>query len=367
MSKSYYSLGLMSGTSGDGIDASIITSNGENQHESIIDRYFEYSAEIIENIHELKNKVKNSSKKLTELSVEASLLEEKITLFHVDVVNKILSETQTDVDLVGFHGQTILHSPLEKITRQLGNGELLSELTKKKVVYNFRQNDLDNGGQGAPLTPVFHKQLKNKYKLKIPLIILNIGGIANATLIDLKQNLYSQDIGPGNCLLDNWIRNNSKKKYDNKGDIAKSGKVNKKLLNQALENFKYNKEIKSYDVKDFNVSFSNDLLLEDGAATLTEFTSEILKQHIEISFKDFKGNILLSGGGRKNNFLVKKIKEKINLPIKSIDEFGVDGDFVESQAFAYLAIRSLLKLPISYPETTGCNKPVTGGVVVKNY
>ena len=135
MSKNYYSLGLMSGTSGDGIDASIITSNGENQHESIIDRYFEYSAEIIENIHELKNKVKNSSKKLTELSVEASLLEEKITLFHVDVVNKILSETQTDVDLVGFHGQTILHSPLEKITRQLGNGELLSELTKKKVEY----------------------------------------------------------------------------------------------------------------------------------------------------------------------------------------------------------------------------------------
>ena len=199
------------------------------------------------------------------------------------------------------------------------------------------------------------------------MVILNIGGIANVTDIDLEGHMYSQDVGPGNCLIDQWIRQNSEKKYDDKGEIAKSGKINKIILNQALENFSYKNSLKSYDIKDFDTSFVRGLSLEDGAATLTEYTSEILQKHLKISFDGPSENILITGGGRKNKFLIKSIEEKINIPIKLVDDFGIDGDFVESQAFAYLAVRSFLGLPISYPETTGCKEPCTGGVIVENF
>ena len=367
MSRVYYSLGLMSGTSGDGIDASIIKSDGKNQYEAILDKYFKYNLQIEENIHDLKNKIANKPKKLIEFSEEINSLEESITLFHAEAVNKIIKDIKENIDFLGFHGQTILHSPFNKMTKQLGNGKLLSKLTKKTVIYNFRQNDLKNGGQGAPLTPVFHKLLKNKYKLKLPLIILNIGGIANVTRINLEDQMYSQDIGPGNCLIDQWIRHNSDKKYDDQGNIAKSGKTNKIILNQALENFNQKNNLKSYDVKDFDLSFVRGLSLENGAATLTEYTSEILHNHLKLFLDGQQTNILISGGGRKNKLLVKSVEERINVPIKLVDDFGIDGDFVESHAFAYLAIRSFLKLPISFPETTGCKEPCTGGLIVKKY
>ncbi len=146
----------------------------------------------------------------------------------------MIKESNVEIDFIGFHGQTIFHNPDEKISKQLGDGKLLSKLTKKVVVYDFRQNDLNNGGQGAPLSPVFHMLLKNKYKLKQPLVILNIGGIANVTGINLEGYMYSQDIGPGNCLIDQWIRQNSKKKYDDNGEIAQSGKINKIIVLKFL-------------------------------------------------------------------------------------------------------------------------------------
>jgi len=364
MSKSYYSLGLMSGTSGDGVDASIIQSDGDNEYEVILDKYFKYPQDIYENIHNLKDKI-NNSKDLKNFLKEIQLIEKEITLFHAKAVNEIIREFRSNIDLIGFHGQTIYHSAKEKISKQLGDGKLLSKLTKKTVVYNFRQNDLKNGGQGAPLTPIFHKLIKNKCKLKLPLIILNIGGIANVTGIDVDNKMYSNDIGPGNCLIDQWIRLNSKDKYDKDGNIAKSGKINKIILNQNLKNFKEKYFYKSYDVKDFDSSFVRDLSLEDGASTLTEYTSEILHIHLKKKHGEKEKNIIISGGGRKNKFLVKKIEEKINTSLKPIDDFGIDGDFIESQAFAYIAIRSFLNLPISFPETTGVKKPCAGGTIVK--
>ena len=366
MSKRYYSLGLMSGTSMDGVDASIINSDGELKYKVISNKYFQYNEDLYGELTSLRDKI-NSSKDIKTLSNALESVEKKITTFHAKAVHEMIKESSVKIDFIGFHGQTIFHNPDEKISKQLGDGKLLSKLTKKVVVYDFRQNDLNNGGQGAPLSPVFHMLLKNKYKLKVPLVILNIGGIANVTDIDLEGHMYSQDVGPGNCLIDQWIRQNSEKKYDDKGEIAKSGKINKIILNQALENFSYNNSLKSYDVKDFDTSFVRGLSLEDGAATLTEYTSEILQDRLKISFDGPNENILVTGGGRKNKFLVKSIEEKINIPIKLVDDFGIDGDFVESQAFAYLAVRSFLGLPISYPETTGCKEPCTGGVIVKNF
>ena len=295
------------------------------------------------------------------------------------------------VDLIGFHGQTIFHNPkennpIENQSIQLGDGKLLSKLINKKVIYNFRQNDISKGGEGAPLTPIFHLLLAvSKLKIKkFPLIILNIGGIANATTIqhdnaNNENRLLACDIGPGNCLIDHWIKKKSIKKYDKNGLIAKSGKINKTILNKALniwvKNLDYKISTKNYiqsrshDIGDYNYSFANNLSLEDGAATITEYSAEIYSHYINkiiLDKNDYPSSIIVCGGGRKNNFLMKSFENKIDCPLIKIDDYGIDGDFVESQAFAYLAIRSYLKLPISFPGTTGCKEPTTGGVLIKN-
>ena len=288
----------------------------------------------------------------------------------------MLKESNINIDFIGFHGQTIFHNAEEKLSKQLGDGKLLSSLTKKKVVYDFRQNDLIKEGQGAPLAPIFHQLIVNKNKIDLPVCILNIGGVANLTIITSHEvnNLKSYDIGPGNCLIDDWIRKKIKKKYDENGKSAKLGKTNEIILNQALDNFNYkkNKSNLSFDVKDFDLNFVRGFSLEDGASVLTDFTGKIITSSL-ISLLSIEKNkvwkVLICGGGRKNSYLmesIKKINSK-NFVIQTIDSYGINGDFVESQAFAFLAIRSHLNLPISFPNTTGCNEPCTGGVIVKNY
>jgi len=355
----------MSGTSMDGVDASIIQSNGETKYKVIIDQYFEYPQGIYKDLIELRHKIENSDD-LKKLSKEIVEIEKEITLFHAKVSTKVIKKSKVNVDFIGFHGQTIFHNAKEKISKQLGDGKLLSNLTNKTVVYNFRQNDLKNGGEGAPLTPIFHQMLGKKFNIK-PVSFINMGGILNRTTIRDDGELSAKDEGPGMCLIDKWIRTNSKKKYDANGDIAKSGKVNKIILNKYFDNFKSsNLERKSYDTNDFDISFVKGLSLEDGAATLTSYTANILIAFFLANKKlKIKEKIILCGGGRKNKFLLDIIKNH-NKEIKLIDDYGIDGDFVESQAFAYLAIRSYLKLPISFPETTGVKKPITGGVLLKN-
>ena len=368
MTNSYCSLGLMSGTSGDGVDASIIQSNGDDKYEVILDKYFKYNQSLYKNIHNLKEEI-NDSRDLINLSKKIQPLEKEITLFHVNVVNEIISKFKSKIDFIGFHGQTIFHNAKEKVSKQLGDGELLSKKTKKTVIYDFRQNDLRNGGHGAPLTPLFHKLLKKKFKIK-EVTFVNIGGITNVTTIGTEDDMSGTDIGPGMCLIDRWIRQKSKKNYDENGIIARAGNVNKLALFNLIENFKKKEKdllkgsIQSFDTKYFDFSFVKNLSFEDGAATLTEFTAQIIISAIK-SVDRYKEIIILCGGGRKNSFLVDKLKKESER-IRLIDEYKVNGDFVESQAFAYLAIRSYLKLPISFPETTGVNKPCSGGLIFKN-
>jgi len=363
MGKIYTALGLMSGTSMDGVDTSIIKSDGNREYSIISDEYLEYNEEFYSKLINIRDKVftENDLKRYSE---EIQSLEREITLFHANIVNQILKKSKIEIDLIGFHGQTIFHDPNNKITKQLGDGNLLSQLTKKKVIYNFRQNDLLNGGQGAPLASIYHKLLaqtfKEEGKIKLPIIILNIGGIANITSIKENYEMNSMDIGPGNCLIDKWMRVNSNKNFDSNGDIAKSGKVDKFILDQTIDNFYYNEsnKKKSLDVNDFDISFAKGLSLEDGAATITELTADILSKNL------LNGNVYVCGGGRKNKFLINSIQKKIENKISQIDELDIDGNFIESQAFGYLAIRSYLGLPISFPETTGCKKPCTGGVTI---
>ena len=375
MGKIYTSLGLMSGTSGDGVDASIISSDGTDGYNEIINEYFKYDQKIYENIHNLRGQILKSED-LQKNTKEIKNLEKEITLFHAKAVAKILESVDKKVDFIGFHGQTIYHNSSEKVSKQIGDGNLLSQLTKKTVVYNFRKNDIKNGGEGAPLAPIFHRLIVKHKKIELPVCILNIGGIANVTsILEYNKNSFlSRDLGPGNCLIDEWIRRKTKKKFDNNGEVAKKGKTNDLILNQALDNFdnRSNKNISSFDTKDFNLSFVRGLNIEDGAATLTNFTAKIIESELINFLSDTKNKpwkILVCGGGRKNLTLKEKIKNITpkNWIIQSIDDYGINGDYVESQAFAYFAIRSFLGLPISFPKTTGCKKPTTGGEIVKNY
>ena len=375
MGKIYKAMGLMSGTSLDGVDVSIIESDGNEEYSSILDGYFEYDNELYRKILKIRDKILSSEELFTYLR-EINTLERQLTLFNSKVVNEMLKKSKETIDLIGFHGQTIFHDPQKKISKQLGDGKLLSQLTKKKVVYNFRQNDLENGGQGAPFAPIFHNALANKidkkFNLGFPINILNIGGIANITTTvswqDLrdKNKIYAYDIGPGNCLIDEWIRKNSKKKYDKDGLIAKSGKIDELILNQAIENFTtdYNYE-KSLDIKDFDIFFAKGLSLENGAATITNFTAKLISDGMNF----VNGNKwLVCGGGRKNKYLLENIKNNSKeLHLDPIDKYEIDGDFIESQAFAFLAIRSLEGMPISFPSTTRCKESITGGIIVENF
>ena len=377
--KLYTAIGLMSGTSMDGVDLSIISSDGYQEFSNILDDYYEYDTNLHDQLVQLRDLV-STKRDLLENSEKLRKLERNLTIFHADVINQSLKKYNYPIDLIGFHGQTIFHEPHEKITNQLGDGKLLSQILKKKVIYDFRQTDIQNNGQGAPLTPIFHyilsKKINQYYNIKFPIGFLNIGGIANVTKVIneseiIQNNLFAFDIGPGNCLIDKWVRNNSNKKFDKNGQLAKIGKVDKFILNQAIDNLQTNSYSHSLDIKNFDVSFARGLSLEDGCATITNFTAYLIAQGL--SYISKKNNIifLVCGGGRKNNFLIQSINNylsnKNKIIIDMIDNYELNGDYIESQAFGYLAIRSFLNLPISFKNTTGCDLPSSGGKLAENF
>ncbi len=378
--KIFTTLGLMSGTSMDGVDLSLIKSDGYNFIEHIYDKYYEFGDELRRELIILRDDLRNTD----DLKKNATIIqkiEKKFTLFNAKIVNELVSEKKISPDLIGFHGQTVFHQAKNKISKQIGDGHLLSQLTKCLVINKFRQKDLDNNGQGAPLTPIFHylisKKINKDFDLSFPISIINIGGITNVTLVSdskiLEKDISAYDIAPGNCLIDEWIRKNSNKKFDNNGTISLSGKVNELILNQSKDNFEIKSIEESLDTKNFDITFVKGLSLEDGCATLTEFTAHLisngLKKIDKINNLKTK-NFLICGGGRKNKALIDKVYQYLNnkeLNFKNIDDFNFNGDFVESQAFAYLAVRSFLKLPISFPNTTRCTNPCSGGVIIKNF
>ena len=378
--KIFTSIGLMSGTSMDGVDLSVIKSDGNDQFSSIYDTYKEFDDGLYKQLISLRDKI-NNFKDLKTHSIEINDVEKKFTLFNSHLINEVIGDINEDIDLIGFHGQTVFHDPKIQISKQLGDGRLLSSLFKKIVINNFRQNDLNHGGQGAPLTPIFHslisKIIQKNFKLKLPINIINIGGITNITQIkeDLNNsiNFFAYDVGPGNCLIDDWVRNNKDLKYDKDGNYANIGKVDDLILNQAIDNFEFKSYETSLDVKDFDTSFVKGLSFEDGCATLTKFTAYLIADGLRKINKLNNINphhYIICGGGRKNKSLMQSIENYLvnkNIVIKDIDNYNFDGNFIESQAFAYLAIRSYLKLPISFPSTTRSKKAISGGDILQNF
>ena len=214
--KLYTAIGLMSGTSMDGVDASLIRSNGIDEFTKILDEYHEYDSNLHECLIDLRNVILNFED-LEKYSPRIDEIEREITLFHGKIINQISLKYDDKIDLIGFHGQTIYHNPGKKITKQLGDGKLLSQLIKKKVIFDFRQEDIKNNGQGAPLTPIFHnlvsKYINKQNQIQFPIGFINIGGISNITKVleasgNIEENIEAFDSGPGNCLIDEWIKVN---------------------------------------------------------------------------------------------------------------------------------------------------------------
>ena len=377
MNKIYTALGTMSGTSLDGIDFSIIETDGEDYLNIISSEYLEFSNNLKDRISNLKLKIKSTDEcRAIIKSKEYKELSREITLLHYEGIQTIITHVhKIPIHVVGFHGITLWHKPEDKFTHQLGDPLLLkkkfnkhSHLKKSSLIFDFRKNDILNGGQGAPLTPLYHRAIMKHLKIVDPRLIVNIGGIINVTYLN-RGNIFSTDIGPGNCLIDKWIKKNFNKNFDKDGKISLEGRVNKIIANNFLNRlsiFKKQKNV-SYDTSDFDLSEFKKLSPKNGAMTLSYISAKtILNYAKNLDVKI----IILCGGGRHNQAILNILKDD-KFKIISIDEldFGIggQGDFIESQAFAYLAIRSYLNLPISFPETTGVREPCNGGTTVKNF
>jgi len=366
MNKNLYSIGLMSGTSIDGIDVSIIKSDGEDFLDIIDNIYLKYDDRLKS---KLKKIIKECSSKdrLMKLSKRINEIEKEITLLNAKAIQLISKKNKSiKSDLIGFHGQTILHNPQKGYSIQIGDSKLLSKLTKKTVVSNFREKDILNGGQGAPLAPLYHKLILSKIKSDLPSAVINIGGISNITYVGYAGKIFSFDTGPGNCLIDEWVKSKTNMEFDNDGVFAQTGKVNKDVLNKFFKDPYYNKKNpKSLDVKYFSLINLRALNLKDGCATLSMLTVNSICMGIK-KFNKFPKTIIISGGGRKNKFIINNIEKILKKKIYLIDDFNFNGDFIESQAFAYLAIRSYFNKFITLPTTTGVKNPCVGGTIFKN-
>nr|MCH9754105.1 anhydro-N-acetylmuramic acid kinase [Alphaproteobacteria bacterium] len=272
----------------------------------------------------------------------------------------------SDIDLIGFHGQSIYHNPAKKKTLIIGNPSLLSELTQINVIADFRSKDISRGGQGAPLVPFYHKALcKNLQK---PVAVLNIGGVSNVTYVD-ENDIIAFDIGPGCALIDDWMDERKNKQFDEGGKVARSGIPNESLLDAFMKNkFFSTKPPKSLDRNKFKSIMKkvNELATEDGAATLTYLTAKCI-QDAQKFFPKPPKKWIVCGGGSKNLFLMDILRKQYNFDIINLEDFhifdvaSINPDFVEAQAFGFLAVRSYYNLPLSAPYTTGVSSEVSGG------
>jgi anhydro-N-acetylmuramic acid kinase len=343
-----WSLGIMSGTSLDAIDLALLHTDGETitAHGA---------CESIPFPNDLRNQLRG----LMEGHGDALKIEQYYTSCIANAVNDFLHRFPHDSVVLGFHGQTIIHRPLEGLTWQLGNTQLLSEKTGRTVVADFRRRDMAAGGQGAPLVPLYHAALARA--LPKPLAIVNIGGVANVTWMGRAGEINAFDTGTGNALINDWVLHHTGEEYDENGKYASLGVVHSRIVAEYLS-LPYFSLLppKSLDRNSFLPSALKGLSLEDGAATLTEMTAASIAM-AQYLFPEPATQWLICGGGRHNLTMMQALCTK--LPnVQSVEAVGWRGDVLEAEAFAYLAVRSLRGLPISLPTTTGVRRAVSGGV-----
>ena len=346
----------MTGTSMDGIDISFVKTNGLDLKRLNKNHFYQYS-----------NKTKSILLDILNGDIDSNLkrkqyLDQFITNEHY-LALKDLNIVET-ADLIGFHGQTIYHDPTTKRSIQLGDPQKLANIFNKSVIFNFRSNDLELGGQGAPLAPIYHKFIIKKFKLDLPSCILNIGGVSNLTYWD-GESLIGFDTGPGNALMDNYMSVISNEYFDKNGSLASKGTPDKKIVKSFLNQiFFKTPPPKSLDKHSF-INFYNGLLKKNYhnanfMATLAELTIESIVSSLVFLPKEIN-SILVTGGGYRNMHLMKRLQDRLKIKIFNEEQLGIDFDFIESELIAYLSARSIYNLPITFPTTTGVSQPSSGG------
>ena len=362
-------IGLMSGTSLDGVDVALIETDGERIEALGPTGYRPYS----ESERDLLRQALAAGVALSDRWQRPGVLAEAdafVTRVHAETVEAFLATEhikKSDVDIVGFHGQTVLHRPAARLTVQIGNGEQLAARLKLPVAHDFRAADVAAGGQGAPLVPVFHQALARDLDRPHPMAVLNLGGVANVTFVD-GGDPVACDTGPGNALIDDFMRARVGAPYDNHGDAAADGKADQSFIDRVLADpFFELKTPKSLDRNAF--AFGNiglpDHSVADGAATLSALTVQAVGRilpHLPAVPRAW----IVAGGGARNRTLMKMLQERLApATVETADQAGWSSDALEAQAFAYLAVRTLNDLPITFPKTTGVAAPLTGGVVAR--
>ncbi len=361
----YTAIGLMSGTSLDGVDCALIETDGKAYIKPLAFMGIPYISDdrnVIRSAFGIKDRNAAILKKAEEI----------ITKEHIKAVKELLLERDlpaNKVDVIGFHGQTIFHAPHEGLTLQIGDGAELARKTGIDVVADFRTADVQAGGEGAPLAPVYHAARIKSAGVSLPCVVLNIGGVANVTWIGEKEEqLLAFDCGPGNALMDDWVLSRTGKRYDEDGKIAEAGRPIEKFLNGWLDH-EYFKRLppKSLDRDAWDIAAigrvvegMGDVSTQDGAATLLEFTVQGIARAME-HMPELPQNWYVCGGGRHNKALMAKLQKRLPAYVKSVDVLGWNGDATEAECFGYLAVRSLLGLPLSFPRTTGVSAPQMGG------
>ncbi|WP_269583770.1 anhydro-N-acetylmuramic acid kinase [Roseibium sp. Sym1] len=348
-------IGTISGTSADGIDLAEITTDGER-----VTRFG--PAETADYRPETKRRVLEAAARKGTGRDAWPEIAAAVTRDHAEAIGAFLETHGLLPDAVVFHGQTVWHDPGAGETVQLGDPQTLADALGLPVIGDVRLADMAAGGEGAPLVPVYHRALAKTLvgEQREPLCFLNIGGVSNLTFID-GDRLLAFDIGPGNALLDDWIRRHGGGDYDAGGALSARGQVDEARLTQALSHpFLSEPGPKSLDRYSFSGAFVEGLDLEDGAATLLAFTAEAIAK-AELLVPQRPKLWLVCGGGRHNPVLMKALDDRLGGEVVSADSFGIDGDALEAQAMAFLGARLKAGLPTTYPETTGVAEPVTGG------
>jgi anhydro-N-acetylmuramic acid kinase len=364
MGKLQRALGLMSGTSMDGIDVALLATDGNRELQHGPAAAFPYPSEVRLRLRTALGEAKALARREDRPGAMREL-ERDLTLLNAEAVKRFLAANGVDrgtVDLIGYHGQTVLHDPARAMTVQLGDGGLLAEQTGLDVVFDMRAADVAAGGQGAPLVPIYHRALAVQLAM-LPAAFVNIGGVANVTWIG--DRIIAFDTGPGNALIDDWMLKHTGDAQDVDGACAKRGSVHDEVVTTLLTNNYFGAlPPKSLDRNDFSAAPVAGLPLEDGAATLTAFTAASIakaREHMPIEPRVW----VVCGGGRKNRTLMSMLASNVANAVVPAEALGFNGDFIEAEAWAYLAVRSLLGLPLTYPDTTGVPQPLTGGVLAK--
>jgi len=360
-------IGLMSGTSMDGVDVALIESDGERIGRLGPTGYRAYAREE----RNLLRAALVDAVGVGDRNARSPILaeaEKAITAAHVEAVEVFLAKNKIErssIEIVGFHGQTVLHRPDVRLTIQIGDGAMLAKKLRIPVAYDFRAADTAAGGQGAPLVPVFHRAMAESFTAERPLAVLNIGGVANITYLDDGDDPIAFDTGPGNAPIDDLMRARNGHTHDVEGAFAAKGKADEKLVAKILaDTFFAKAPPKSLDRAAFARLPLDDLALEDAAATATAVVAASIASAIALLPKK-PAMLIVAGGGARNATLLKMLCERANVPVKTANEIGWSGDALEAQAFAFLAIRTLRGLPLTFPTTTGVLKPQTGGAIAK--